>query len=481
MNEMRKDEILDGRYRLIEKRGRGSYGEVWLARDLQINIDVAVKIYFALNDKGNEELRDEFETSFQLNHPNLLRSIYLGRDAERSYIVMPFCPTSSAQLIGCCNSHMMWEFVSDVAHGLAYLHEKGIVHHDIKPDNILMSDDGHYVISDFGISTQTRSMLRHQGEQRGYDDSGKAGGAIAYMGPEMFTEEPFSVANTDIWALGASMYEFVTGSLPFFGQGGAMQNNGAKLPEVSYDFVSHNLVDLIHSCLAQEPWDRPLAQEIAKYADMVLADEAPVPEWNDYFRACRKKELPADPEVPSKNRWWIGVAATAALLLGVGLAFYLGKGNEEEKLVNSTLKVEDTLQKAVALAQVKPVQATFLKVNGSEKPTVVTVKSYDTLNVVNILTDGVFTVSENLPQWLSLSNVTDTSFALHFKPNQTAEKRSKTLEIVSGDLVRKITIVQSPDKDKELKLRLTPAAKETSETPTHPMQNLQETITIKNK
>ena len=460
MNEMRKDEILDGRFRLVEKRGRGSYGEVWLARDLQLDVDVAVKVYFALDERGNKELADEFTTSFELNHPNLLRSIYLGRNDERSFIVMPFCPTSSSQLIGCCNSHMMWEFVSDVAHGLAYLHSKGIIHHDIKPDNILMGEDGHYVISDFGISTQMRSTLRRNGGRDDYE-SGKVSGSIAYMGPEMFTDDPFAVANTDIWAFGATLYEFVAGELPFHGQGGVMLNHGAELPEIPFGFVSHNLVDLIHACLSKETWDRPVAHEIARYADMALANEDEAPSWKAYFDECRRHEGGSEPK---KNRWWIGVAAAVAVVAGAVWVYLSGNPKHGTELVENPPQ-EDTIQNAMTLAQVRPAQATFLKVNGSEKPKPVTIASSDTLKVVSVDTDGLFSVSENLPKWLTLSYVDDTSFVLHLEPNHTAEKRTKTIEVFSGSIVRKITIVQSPDKDKALKAKLTPASNGLQQTP----------------
>ena len=83
--------------------------------------------------------------------------------------------------------------------------------------------------------------------------------------------------------------------------------------------------------------------------------------------------------------------------------------------------------------------------------------SYDTLKVVSVDTDGAFSIKEDLPKWLSLNKVTDSSFVLCLEPNKTAKKRAKTLEIVSGDIVRTITIVQAPDKKKELKSRLSPA------------------------
>ena len=177
---------------------------------------------------------------------------------------------------------MIWKFLRDVSRGLAYLHERDIIHHDIKPDNILVSEDGSFVISDFGVCTKTRSTLSQQAGKE------TLAGAIAYMGPEMFLEEPYSVKTTDIWALGASIYEILTNSLPFFGQGGAMQNNGAELPLVSFSFVSDDLVQLMRDCLAKEPWNRPFAHEIADYAEALnregLADDYSPEKLNEIYQ-----------------------------------------------------------------------------------------------------------------------------------------------------------------------------------------------------
>lgn len=457
MKALTENELLDGRYRLIQKKGSGSYGEVWLANDEQLNIEVAVKVYFALDDADNDELKSEFINTFDLNHPNLLHSFYYGRCEDRSYIVMPYCPTTSVQHIGCCNEQMAWNFVSDVANGLAYLHDRDIVHHDIKPDNILIGANGHYVISDFGISTQLRNNLHHNS---GRDDinSSKVSGSIAYMGPEMFLEEPFSAKATDIWAFGASLYEMISGTLPFYGQGGVLQNSGAQLPEVPFDFVSSNLVNLIHDCLAKEPWDRPTAHEIAKYADLMLNDGT-APEWAEYFKECRTGDpgTTGDPRPdPKPKKWWIGVAAASIVLIGVGIVLAVMFGHKKtEPLVEEIIPI-DTAQHVNALADLEPIQATYLKVNGSEKPKTVTMASYDTLKVVSVDTDGSFIVNGEMPHWLSLT-MTDTSIVLHLQQNNTAQKHTKTLEVQSGDIIRKITIVHAADKAKAARANLKPA------------------------
>lgn len=256
--------LFDDRYRLIEMKGRGTFGEVWLAHDEQIDMDVALKAYIALDDRGVDEFRTEYRNAIGLNHPNLLHANHFALCEKRPYLVMPFCPGSAAKLVGNVDETTMWHFIRDVAAGLAYLHEMDVVHHDIKPDNILMDTEDNFLITDFGISTKMRSTLRRN-SARDMSESKALGGSISYMGPEMFAAKAESVKATDIWALGATLYEMVTGELPFFGQGGVMQMNGAQMPEINGDY-SDDFKEVVKMCLARDTWDRPQASQLKDYA-----------------------------------------------------------------------------------------------------------------------------------------------------------------------------------------------------------------------
>lgn len=257
------EQLFNERYRLIKEMGSGSFGAVWLARDEQLEMDVAVKVYIALDDRGIEEFKKEYKTAYKLNHPNLLHAYHFDICDKRPFLVMPYCPNSAKSLIGCCNNKTLWQFIKDIASGLSYLHSLDIVHHDIKPDNILITEDGKFVITDFGISTNMRSTLRRNSTRTMNQNS--SGGALPYMGPEMFTGRPESVKATDIWAFGVTLYELITGELPFFGLGGGMMNNGAAVPEI--DYPDKNIVSLIKACLSKETWDRPTAEEIVTMAE----------------------------------------------------------------------------------------------------------------------------------------------------------------------------------------------------------------------
>ena len=266
------NDTINDRYVLNKSIGRGSFGEVWLATDKKIGINVAIKIYVALDSRGLDEFKNEFKSVYSLHHPNLLKADYFDNAGEQPYLVMQYCPSSAVKLIGEISEDEIWKFIHDVASGLAYLHENDIIHRDIKPDNILKDAAGHYVITDFGLSLKMRSTLRRASTRLQNNASDQAG-SISYMAPELFKAEPESVKATDIWALGATIYELATGSLPFMGQGGVMQLHGAETPKLPSTF-SKRLSDLMGKCLSANTWDRPTAQDIVDYISLKEPNES---------------------------------------------------------------------------------------------------------------------------------------------------------------------------------------------------------------
>ena len=256
---MQPNDIINDRYLLVRSIGRGSFGEVWLATDQKLGLNVAIKIYIALDTRGLNEFKNEFKSVYNLHHPNLLRADYFDNMGNNPYLVMPYCPSSVGDKVGKMDESEIWEFIKGVATGLAYLHGNDIIHRDIKPDNILKDEQGNYVISDFGLSTKMRSTLRKASARQ--NDSSNQTGTIGYMAPEMFSSKPNAVKATDIWAFGATIYEIATGEMPFCGQGGIMELHGAELPELPNHF-SKELGDLMSKCLAKDTWDRPTAQDI---------------------------------------------------------------------------------------------------------------------------------------------------------------------------------------------------------------------------
>lgn len=256
---MQPNDIINDRYLLVRSIGRGSFGEVWLATDQKLGFNVAIKIYIALDTRGLNEFKNEFKSVYNLHHPNLLRADYFDNVGNNPYLIMPYCPSSVGDKVGKMDESEIWDFIKGVAAGLAYLHSNDIIHRDIKPDNILKDEQGNYVISDFGLSTKMRSTLRKASARQ--NESSNQSGTIGYMAPEMFSSKPNAVKATDIWALGATIYEIATSEMPFCGQGGIMELHGAELPELPSHF-SKELGELMTKCLAKDTWDRPTAQDI---------------------------------------------------------------------------------------------------------------------------------------------------------------------------------------------------------------------------
>ena len=338
--------LFHDRYRLIEMKGRGSFGEVWLAQDEHLGMEVAIKVYIALDDRGVAEFKSEYKTTFGLNHPNLLHANHFDLCEKRPYLVMPYCPDAATNYIGNIDERMLWRFIRDVASGLDYLHGMGIIHHDIKPDNILIDAEGNFLITDFGISKKIRSTLRRN-SMRQVEEDEVAGGSIPYMGPEMFGSKQESVNATDIWALGATLYEMSEGELPFFGQGGGMQLNGAQVPELSSNH-SDDYKRIVQMCLAKDPWDRPKAEQLRDYAQSMLDGRIPEPIWEQgqptetpppteyHGSGARTTELDewknggSDSGKKSKALWWV-LGAVAAVIVAVFVLLPPGEHESPEQ------------------------------------------------------------------------------------------------------------------------------------------------------
>lgn len=252
------------RYEFIRLLGRGGFSEVWLAKDKLTNVQVAVKVYapgMGLDEDGQQLFTQEFSMVFDMNHTNLLRPTHFAIWNRQPYLILPYCANGSTFKYINENRRMpeqeCWQMIHDVAAGLAYLHEKTppLVHQDIKPDNILINDEGNFMITDFGISSRVRSTIRNGQAQE------QSGGTMAYMGPERFSAKPKPIMASDIWSMGAMMYELMTGMPPFGNHGGVLQKSGAEIPILEGDY-SQELKDMVYSFLAKETWDRPTAKTI---------------------------------------------------------------------------------------------------------------------------------------------------------------------------------------------------------------------------
>lgn len=264
---MEANNLFNNRYFLERLLGRGNFSEVWLAKDTKTDINVALKIYApatGLDDAGLNVFAREFSLVVNANHKNLLKPLYYDSYERKPFLVLSFCEKGSIMKeVGKLSEKDAWRLLRDVASGLAWLHNMNppVIHQDIKPDNIMISETGDFMITDFGVSTHVKSTLR-----KSMSAAFSSAGTIAYMAPERFSKDNTPIMANDIYSLGATVYEMLTGDTPFGDDGGLIQMKGAEVPELKGDF-STQLKEVIARCLRTNPWERPTAEQLEKYAE----------------------------------------------------------------------------------------------------------------------------------------------------------------------------------------------------------------------
>lgn len=267
---MEPNKLFHDRYFLERLLGRGNFSEVWLAKDTKTDIQVALKIYApatGLDDAGLNVLAREFSLVVNANHKNLLKPLYYDSFERKPYLVLPYCKAGSIMKLVCkFTEEDAWRLLRDVSSGLAWLHgmTPPIIHQDIKPDNIMISDNGDFMITDFGVSTHVKSTLR-----KSMSAAFSSAGTIAYMAPERFSKDSNPIMANDIYSLGATVFEMLSGDTPFGDDGGLLQKKGADVPDLKGNY-SEQLKKVLTKCLALNPWERPTAEQLEKYAECGL-------------------------------------------------------------------------------------------------------------------------------------------------------------------------------------------------------------------
>lgn len=206
--------ILDDRYEILELIGEGGMAQVFKAVDLRLNRNVAVKI---MRDDltDDEEFRNRFYAEAHavamLSNPNIVAVYDVSQNPDIEYIVMELVDGITLRQYMDRRGALAWRevlhFSTQIARALAHAHERGIVHRDIKPQNVMMFRDGTAKVADFGIAALENEI---------HESNGQAIGSIHYIAPEQARGESPD-ARSDLYSLGVVMYEMLTGSKPYEG------------------------------------------------------------------------------------------------------------------------------------------------------------------------------------------------------------------------------------------------------------------------
>ena len=203
-----------GNYHILQAIGQGGMTTVYKALDIVRNETVAIKAlspYIAQDPRFRSRFQREVELLLELKHPNIVPILDYGEQSGYGYIVMPFMPLGTLHdrlSTGNINPQEGAQIVDDIAQALDFAHQHGIVHRDVKPSNILLTEDGHALLSDFGFA--------HVQDLSANLTGSALIGTPAYMSPEQCKGGPLTV-RSDQYSLGIVLFQLCSGQLPFTG------------------------------------------------------------------------------------------------------------------------------------------------------------------------------------------------------------------------------------------------------------------------
>jgi len=252
-------------YRIEEQIGAGGMGVVYRAHDEQLERDVAIKVLppgTLVDENARKRFRKEALSLAKLNHPNIATVHEFGTEGRTDFLVTEYIAglTLDARLAGRpLPTKDVIELGKQLVQGLVAAHEQGIVHRDLKPGNLRLTPDGRLKILDFGLA-QFMTHASEMGMTVTMTQSQAVTGTLPYMAPEQLRGEPAD-ARTDIWAVGAVLYEMATGKLPFRETNGpmlidAILNHEPILPSKENPRIPPGLESVILKALDKNPDQR---------------------------------------------------------------------------------------------------------------------------------------------------------------------------------------------------------------------------------
>ena len=338
-----------GRFTLIKELGRGGMGVVWLAQDTRLDEQVALKFLppeVAADPVALNDLRRETARSHRLTHPNIIRLHDFHQQPDGiAFISMEYVDgmTLSGWRLQQPKQVFGWEqlapLVQQLCAALEYAHSEGVIHRDLKPANVMLDQKGRVKLADFGIAAVVSDSASRVSVRS------RTGGTLPYMSPQQVAGEEPRAAD-DLYALGATLYELLSGRPPFYrGDITHQVLNVAARPlpermlEVGIDNpVPGDVAALILACLAKEPTQRPqsaravaewVGLEITRKTSVESLAEAMFPAGDSGQGGASAEQLPAAGAGPavSKRKLALLLSGTMAALLLAGAGVWYAAGH----------------------------------------------------------------------------------------------------------------------------------------------------------
>jgi len=353
--------LASGRYRIERTLGHGGMAVVYLAHDEELHRRVAVKVladHLAGDDNFRARFLQESRLASRLSHPNVVQVYDAGETDGSPYIVMEYVPGETVAQRGKLSPAEAVPLALQACAGLQHAHNAGLVHRDVKPANLLVREDDVLKIADFGIAraAELTRLTQH----------GTVLGTAAYLSPEQAAGEEVTAA-TDIYSLGAVVYELLTGRAPYefesLAELAAQQAGGVITPLRDLEpSVPEPVEAAVMHALAREPRFRPasaadFAHELAAASQLptepLIATAVTEPLHSRIYQS-----------VPGSRAWlWIAGAAVVAIVAVILGLFSLGGGSSSTR--RQPVQIEAPVRGATPAAEARNLSAWLRAHSGS--------------------------------------------------------------------------------------------------------------------
>jgi predicted Ser/Thr protein kinase len=334
-------------YRLVAPLGEGGMGVVWKAVDTALEREVAIKVLpevFAADPERLARFEREAKLLASLNHPNVAAVYGLHEDRGVRFLAMELVRGRSLtdEIVKGLSPSRVLELAGAIADGLAAAHRQQVIHRDLKPDNIMIGEDGRPKVLDFGLAKL--GGIAPSPEAATTTQAGSILGTISYMSPEQAQGKPVD-PRSDVFSLGIVLYEMTTGRRPFAGDNSVsiltsiLRDTPAPVTE-SQPKAPAPLDRIIRRCLEKEPG--------ARYPDASAVAAA---------LASLRAELASEPQrsglglEKAKGRWFAGAAAVAVLIAVLGIVWFRDSARKRQIRIEALSRLSEIVDRIQGLQE----------------------------------------------------------------------------------------------------------------------------------